>query len=419
MEQTCRNLSTAVLAAAILTWASVASAATITLSDAIDRALRLAPSVDVAAAARDMSIANVREQRAPLFPTVGARAEYYQAPGYDQVITNRGLSSAGLTLDYTAWDWGRRQARLRAAEYESEASRLGVATARAQIVFDTSIAYFDLLRARGAQGDLRASLERLTRYVTTIEQLEKSGRVITNDVLRFRTARDSTELTLDAARGNSERATAALGILIGEPNQPDLDIVSISGVPPKPSGDLAQSPVMQAANRAIASASSQIEAAKAERLPTFQVAFTTGFLGVDPRPTISHNFGGSYDGVVSVPLFDGGLISSHIDQAKAKEHSATAQARQAGYLLQRRIADASIRYDEAQRQLDILSRAQPTADDNFRLTWTRFLGGGAVTMLEVLDSYQQAEQLRLQRHDQEFNAREAVAETNLVFGRIQ
>jgi outer membrane protein TolC len=122
---------------------------------------------------------------------------------------------------------------------------------------------------------------------------------------------------------------------------------------------------------------------------------------------------------VSIPVFDGGLISSHIDQAKAKEHSATAQARQAEYLLKRQMADASIRYDQAQRQLDLLSRAQPTADDNFALTWTRFLGGGAVTMLEVLDSYQQAEQLRLQRHDQEFNAREAVAETNLVFGRIQ
>jgi outer membrane protein TolC len=419
MEQTSRNLSTAVLAAAILSWASVARAATITLSDAIDRALRLAPSVDVAAAASDMSAADARGQRAPLFPTIGAGAEYYQAPGYDEVITNRGLSSGQLTLDYTAWDWGRRQAQLRAAEYLSEAARLGVAAASAQIVFDTSSAYFDLLRARGEQRDLQASLERLTRYVTTIEQLEKSGRVITNDVLKFRTARDSAELALDAARGNSQRATAALGILIGEPDQPDLDLASIDGVPPKPSGDLAQSPVMQAANRVIASAASQIKAAKAERLPTFKVAFTTGFLGVDPRPTISHNFGGSYDGVVSVPVFDGGLISSHIDQAKAKEHSATAQARQTEYLLKRQMADASIRYDEAQRQLDILSRAQPTADDNFRLTWARFLGGGAVTMLEVLDSYQQAEQLRLQRHDQEFNAREAVAETNLVFGRIQ
>ena len=419
MEPTCRHLSAAVLAAAILTWAPVASAATITLSDAIDRALHLAPSVDIAAAASDMSVAHVREQRAPLFPTVAAGAEYYQAPGYNEVITNRGLSAGMLTLDYTAWDWGRRQARLRAAQYVSEASRLGVAAARAQIVFDTSIAYFDLLRARGAQRDLQDSLERLTRYVTTIEQLEKSGRVITNDVLKFRTARDSTELALDAARGNSERATATLGILIGEPNQPDLDIASLSGVPPKPSGDLAQSPVMQAAQRAIASASSQIAAAKAERLPTFQVAFTTGFVGIDPPATISHNFGGSYDGVMSIPVFDGGLISSHIDQAKAKEHSATAQARQVEYLMKRRVADASLRYDEARRQLDILSRAQPTAEDNFALTWTRFLGGGTATMLEVLDAYQQAEQLRLQRHDQEFNAREAVAETNLLFGRIQ
>lgn len=301
----------------------------------------------------------------------------------------------------------------------NEASRLGVAAARAQIVFDTSIAYFDLLRARGTQRDLQASLERLTRYVTTIEQLEKSGRAITNDVLKFRTARDSTELALDAARGLSERATATLGILIGEPNQPDLDIESLSGVPPKPSGDLAQSPVMQAAQRAIASAESQIESAKAERLPTFQLAFTTGFVGIDPPKTIAHNFGGSYDGVVSMPVFDGGLISSHIDQAKAKQHTATAQARLAEYIMKRRIADASLRYDDAQRQLDILSRAQPTADDNFALTWTRFLGGGTATMLEVLDSYQQAEQLRLQRHDQEFNGREAVAETNLLFGRIQ
>ncbi len=419
MELPCRHLTAAVLAGAILAWAPVASAASITLSDAIERALHVAPSVDIAAAASDMSVAHVREQRAPLFPTVGAGAEYYQAPGYNQVITNRGLSAGMLTLDYTAWDWGRRRALVRAAEYVNEASRLGVAAARAQIVFDTSIAYFDLLRARGTQQALQASLERMTRYVTTIQALEKSGRVITTDVLKFRTARDSTELALDAARSNSERANAALGILIGEPNPQDLDIADITGPLPKPTGDLAQRPVMQAAQRAIASANSQIVAAKDERLPTFQVALTTGFVGIDPPATIAHNFGGSYDGVMSVPVFDGGLIASHIDQAKAKAHSATAQARQAEYILRRRVADAALRYDEAQRQLDILSRAQPTADDNFGLTWTRFLGGGAATMLEVLDAYQQAELLRLQHCDQEFNAREAVAETNLLFGRVQ
>jgi outer membrane protein TolC len=400
-------------------WASVAAAATITLPDAIDRALRFAPAVDVATAASEMSVGHVREQRAPLFPTLASGVEYYQAPGYNTTISNRGLSTALLTLDYTAWDWGRRQARLRAAEYVLEASRLGVAAARAQIVFDTTVAYFDLLRAHAAQMDLQASLQRLDRYVTTIESLNSSGRAIASDVLKVRTARNSTELALDVARGNSERASATLGSLIGLPNQSELDIAPITGVMPKPAGDIAQSAVIQAAHRAILSATSQIKVAKAERLPTFQLALTTGFLGIDPPKTVEHNGGASYDGVVSMPIFDGGLIHSHIDQAKAKEHSAIAQARQAEYLITRRIADASLRYDEAMRQLDILSRAQPTADDAFALTWTRFLGGGTATMLEVLDSYQTAEQLRLQRPDQEFAAREAVAETNLLYGHIQ
>lgn len=419
MGPTCRRLSAAALAAVVAVWASVAAAAPITLSDAIERALRVAPSVDVAAAASDMSAAHVREQRAPLFPTIGTGIEYYQAPGYDPVISNRGLSTALVTLDYMAWDWGRREARLRAAQYVVEASRLGVAAARAQTVFDTTVAYLDLLRARDAQNNLRASLERLNRYVITIDALRKSGRMIPSDVLKARTVRDSTELALDVARGNAERASATLGSMIGAPNQTDLDIAPITGVLAKPSGDIAQSAVIQAARRAILSATSQIKAAQAERLPTFQVAFTTGFLGIDPPATVDRFGGASYDGVVSMPIFDGGLIASHIDQAKAKERSAIAQARQAEYLITRRIADASLRYDQAVRQLDILSRAQPTADDAFALTWTRFLGGGSATMLEVLDSYQQAEQLRLQRPDQEFAAREAVAETNLLYGHIQ
>ena len=412
-------MAAALTVTGVLTWASVAVAASITLSDAIERALRAAPSVGVAAAASDMSVAHVREQRAPLFPNIASGGEYYQAPGYNQVITNRGLSTALVMLDYTAWDWGRRQARLRAAEYVAQASRFGIAAARAQTVFDATVAYFDLLRARGMQKDLQASLDRLTRYAGTISDLNKSGRMITNDVLKAQTARDAVELALDYARGNAERASETLGALMGEPNQGDLEAAPISGVPPKPSGDLAQSPVMQAAQRAILSATQQIKAARAERLPTVQVAFTTGFLGVDPRPTIAHNFGGSYDTVVSMPLFDGGLISSHIDQARAKENSALAQARQTEYLLTRRIADASRRYDIANHQLEILYRVQPTADDAFALTWTRFLGGGVVTMLEVLDAYQVAQQLRLQRHDQEFNAREAAAEANLLYGHIQ
>ena len=174
---------------------------------------------------------------------------------------------------------------------------------------------------------------------------------------------------------------------------------------------------MQAAARAIFSTDQQIKAAKAERLPTFQIALTTGALGIDPPETINHNYGASYDGVLSMPLFDGGAISARIDQAKAKRNSAGAQYRQTEYLLERRLKDAAVRYQDARDAIAIVARSQPTADDAFALTWTRFLGGGSATLLEVLDSYQQAEQLRLDRLNHEFAAREAVAETALLYGQ--
>ena len=120
-----------------------------------------------------------------------------------------------------------------------------------------------------------------------------------------------------------------------------------------------------------------------------------------------------------MPLFDGGAISSRIDQALAKLNAATAQFRQTRYLLERRLRDASLRYEEADQALAILARSQSTADDAFALAWTRFLGGGSATLLEVLDSYQQAEQLRLDRPNHQFDARVAAAQTGLLYGRTR
>src|SRR5262249_41814319 len=127
----------------------------------------------------------------------------------------------------------------------------------------------------------------------------------------------------------------------------------------------------------------------------------------------------SYDGIVSMPVFDGGAISARIDQAKAKVNSATAQYRQTHYELERRLKDAAVRYRPATHALAIVAPSQPNAEDPFAMTWTRFLGGGGATLLEVLDAYQQAEQLRLDRMSQQFAAREAASETALLYGQVR
>jgi outer membrane protein TolC len=391
----------------------------ITLSQAISRALAYAPSVSSASANDELNVGKLNEARSAFYPDLSGAGEYNQAPGYDQRISNRGLTLAQLQAGYTVYDGGRREAQMRAARYAAQAARLGVQAAQAQIVFDTTLAYFDLQRSDEAVREHEKRLARLNTYVSIIEALQGNGRAIANDVLRVRTTRDQEQLALAAARLTRAHSSIVLGSLMGIFGRTDLTIVMVSGLPSMPSSDLAQSPTLRAAQRQVASAKSAVLAARAERYPTFKLALTSGYEGVDPPQTFSDHLGALYDGAVSVPIFDGGLITSHIQQAQAALHSAIANQRLIEQQLKRDIADADALYRNAFKQLRILAQSKATADDAFALDWTRFLGGGTVTLFEVLDAFQQAENLHLTRLDQEFAAHQAVAQSGLLLGIAQ
>ncbi|MGH7985683.1 MAG: TolC family protein [Candidatus Binataceae bacterium] len=388
----------------------------ITLSQAIARALQLAPSLELAAAQSNLSGAQVGEARAPLFPTIASAAEYNDSPGYDPTISNGGLSLAQLTLGYTAFDGGRRLALLRAARYARQAATLGVRAAQAQIVYDVTVAYFDLMRAREAEDEQRASLVRLRRYVSIIQSLRNSGRANDSDVLKIRSARDSAGLALAAAREAREHASITLGSMIGEYGAPDLMVLEVSKLPSLPKGNVDGSPAVRAAERQVQSAQAGIRAARDERYPTFKLALTAGYEGVYPRQTLRRFYGASYDGALSIPIFAGGLISSHVDIARANHQAADARLRAVQVLVTRAFADARVHYLNARRQLAIIKNSQTDVGDAFALDWTRFLGGGNVTLLEVLSSYQQTINLRLARFAQEFAMRQAAAQARLMLG---
>jgi outer membrane protein TolC len=388
----------------------------ITLEEAIGRALEVAPMLANAGANSDLNRARVNEARAPLYPSISGAGDYYQAPGYDRTITNGGQTLGQLVLNYTAFDGGRRNDQVRAARYAAEAATLGVAAVRAQIVFDTTVAYFDLQRARSQEQALDANLARLGGYVKIVESLERSGRVIPNDVLRIRAARDANELALANAHQAADHASIVLASLIGGDESGELAVAPVNELPPPPSAAIDQSPAYKAADRQVRAAQMQVAVAHDERYPTVKIGTTAGWLGIDPPKTFGHHLGASYDTALALPLFQGGLVRSHIDEALATQHAAEAQKKQVELELRRDLADANDRYSNARKQLDLLAHSQATADDSFALDWTRFLGGGTVTILEVLDAYQQAQALRLARFDQEFAAHQAAAQAALVLG---
>jgi outer membrane protein TolC len=399
--------------------AAAAPAPPITLAEAIRRALAYAPSVSVADAGDELSQGQLNEARAAYYPDISFAGEYNQAPGYDVRISNRGLTLAQVQATYTVYDGGRRDAQMRAARYAQEAARLGTVAARAQIVFDATVAYFDLLRADETVTEHERRLARLDTYVAIVEALQRSGRAIANDVLRVRTTRDQERVALAAARQTRAHCSIVLGSLMGLFGRTTLEITPVGGPPAMTSGGVGQSPTLRAAQRQVAAARQAVQAAQAEHYPNFKLALTSGFEGVDPPQTFNDRGGASYDGAVSLPIFDGGLITSHIQQAQAALHAALANQRLIEQQLQRDLEDAHANYRAAVKQLAIVAQSRETADDAFNLDWARFLGGGLVTLFEVLDAFDQGESLHLTGLDQEFAARQAVAQARLLIGTAQ
>ena len=173
-----------------------------------------------------------------------------------------------MQADYTVYDGGRRQAQVRAARYAAQAAQFGIQAAQAQIVFDTTVAYFDLLRSDEVVTEHEKRLKRLNTYVAIVDALQRSGRAIANDVLRVRTTRDQEQVALAAARDIRAHASIVLGSLMGIFGRTDLQIAPVIGLPPMPLGDIAaKSRSAQRRERQVASAKAAVQAARAERYP--------------------------------------------------------------------------------------------------------------------------------------------------------
>ena len=399
------------LAAASLTSAEVA----LTLVECVSRALATIPKLAQAAATVNLSAAQRRETAASLLPSLRADIQYLQEPGYRQAITDRGLSAAQLIADYLVYDGGRRVSQLHAARFAEQASQFGLAAARNQVAFDTTAAFYGLIRASQIARELQASTQRLSRYTAVVQALRASGRAAASDVLRIDVILRDSRVQLNAALHDRARASLALGALVGEYGRDDIVVSQPQAeTVPSSSATVDSSPALGALERSRASAGAGLRAASAERYPTLKMELTAGFLGTDPPSTIRDYGGASYGALLSIPLFEGGAIRARIDQARARVVEFEAQLAQARIDLTERLAEARSRYDEARHSLALLQESMPAAEGSFQLSWSRFLGGGNVTMLEVIDSYNQSLATRLGVADQQFALRQAAAEITLL-----
>ncbi|HLK12467.1 MAG TPA: TolC family protein [Candidatus Binatia bacterium] len=378
------RLSSAALAAAF--FGAAAPAPGLTLDECIHGALARSPAVQAALADARAAAARVREARAAYWPTLAAKSDYGVAEGYDTMVTNGGQTDALVSLEVTLLDGGLRSARLAATQAALRSATAKEAQQRADIAFAVRAAYFEAVAADATVAVMDDDLRMLEAYADLLGRQEARGIVPHTDVLRARLAAQAAATARRAAATDGRSAREALTILTGlDAAAAPLEEPDVRFVPANDEA-LEAAPVVADARAAADAARHEADAVRSERRSRLRLTADAGALGVRPGPTVRDNGGGEFSLGFVLPLFDGGAVAGRI--AAADQAADGAQARLADARQTLRLALARTEADARRAEADLAAgrAATPVAGEQFQLMRARYLGGGNVRLLEVLDA---------------------------------
>lgn len=454
-------MTRAIIAAGLLLWgtadpAAAQSAVRITLDEAIARAFEASHRLAESVARQDGAQATVQVRQAASRPTATATAGYTRtnhieefgvpsADGsrfnviYPDVPDNFTTRVGGQWPIYTA---GRLDALERAAAAEAGAVGADTDTARADLRFEVTRAYWAVATSREAVRVLEESMVRADAQVRDARQRLDVGLVPPNDVLTFEAQRSSEELQLIEARNLYESSLIDLRRLIGAAPDAPIDLADRLDAPPemgtvslvaatqgtvpvtnaKSDAETAtlveeaqkQRPELRALSFRFEAAQARQAAAAAGRRPT--IAMTGGFDFAKPNPRIFPRediWQTSWDlGVnVSWNFLDGGRTRAETAEAMAAARAVEERQKD---------LDTIVAADVRQRVLDLRSsqaavRAAETgvkaAAEARRVLGERFAVGVATTT-DVLVAQEQLVTAELART-------RALASVRLAEARLQ
>jgi NodT family efflux transporter outer membrane factor (OMF) lipoprotein len=296
-------------------------------------------NVAAAVAAYAQAQALVREQRAALFPTVGADASARRASGGSTSFNGNSRTATSLQLDLAAnWApdiWGSLRRGVEGAQANAQASAAQLAAAQLSAQGEAATSYFSLRDADVELRLLRTTVEGYARALQITQNRYAAGIAPRTDVLQAQTQLDNARADLAALGAQRAQFEHAIAVLVGKPpTEFELPAgewnMRVPAVPlGVPSELLQRRPDIAAAERAVAAANAQIGIARSAYYPSLALSASAG----RAASSAGDLFGASANlwslGVaMAETLFDAGARSARVAGAEAARDAATAHYRQ-------------------------------------------------------------------------------------------
>ncbi|ABF11377.1 TolC family protein [Cupriavidus metallidurans] len=252
-----------------------------------------------------------------------------------------------LSLQWLLFDFGERAGIVEAAEQTSLAANIAFTAAHQRIIHDVSVAFYRYQAARTRAGTVQQAMENADAVLAAAKSRFQRGIGTVVEVAQATQNRAQTNLAMVQARGAETDAYLALVTAIGIS---PLSKPRIAEMPVRPLSPALHSSVEQIVESAIArrpdvlgayaierASQAKVKAAEAEFLPkVFMSAFTSYASGgssitaipsvAQQAPTVNLNgyrYGASVFLGITVPIYDGGLRSAVLTQARNDADSAS------------------------------------------------------------------------------------------------
>jgi outer membrane protein TolC len=384
--------------AALLLPHGLAGQASVTLDEAIERALERSPTM----AQQEQSVGNAAASRrqawGALLPGVSAssgasvRSQSQFDPTTQRIVQGSADSyNAGLSASLTVFDGGRMFSNLTATRADFRAAEARRDDARNQVTFQTKQLFFAALRQSDLLEVARERVRQAEESLGMTRTRQQVGTATSSDTLRARLELINAQQAVLTAEVAARAARFSLGRQIGEPGP----------VTPADPGDLsptplglaedeilviaeAESPSVIAAAEARASAAKDVSIAKAAYLPSLNVS--SGYSWANQESSLS---GGTTSWSVSFrasyPLFNGFSREGQVDRAQLARRLALLQEDDARLAARQEADDALQNVLTAERAIEIAEQGLAVAEEDLRVVRERYRVGVA-TILELVTS---------------------------------
>lgn len=286
--------------------------------------------------------------------SVAAMGQYLGAhTSSSSALGDSSLSASGhgatevVALQWLLFDFGGRAARLEAASQISVMANISFTAVHQQVIYDVSVAFYAYQAARSRIDTTQQGLDNADAILAAAQSRYKRGVGTVIEVAQANQNRAQAKLAMVEAQGAESNSYLALVSAMGiSPlSRPDIAQMPVHTLPPATSDSIdqivssaiARRPDVLNAYAAERVSLAKVKAAESEFMPKVFVsavgAYNTGSSSISAVPAIGQqlptvnlsngHYGGSVIVGVTIPLYDGGLRSAVLAQARNDADSAS------------------------------------------------------------------------------------------------